>query len=351
MEDTPRRTTAGRGGRWAIALTGVAVLTVATAAAALTDRVPLAVALLALLTGGLGLLVLQRLKVLQDRLAGIGAGTAKKMSTVVAAAGRADKAAQRTLAAVEQERAGAATRHKRVDAVLSSLRHQVNHDAINLSRAQMREVEGLHQLFGRFRPRAPMPSSGQWALNPTDLLALLHLVEQRRPAVVVELGSGTSSIWIGYALEKLGGRLISIDHEPEYADRTRRMVAAHGLQTVVEVRDAPLRPIEVRDEPYDWYDVDALADVDGIDLLVVDGPPGSTGPMSRYPALDMLRHKLSRTAAVFLDDLSRADEQETLRRWAEENPGMTVEPVLIGQHGLLSYTRVGAPGQRMVDVL
>jgi predicted O-methyltransferase YrrM len=344
MEDTPRRGNAGR--RWAIAVAGVAVLTAATTAAALIDRLPLAVTLLALLTGGLGLLVLQRLKVLQDRI-GV---TTRKMAGTAEAAGRADRAAQRTLAAIEQERGAAATRHKRVDAVLSALRNQVNHDAVNLSRAQMREVEGLHQLFGAFAPRAPMPSTGQWALNPTDLLALLHVIEQRRPSVVVELGSGTSSIWMGYALERLGGRLISIDHEPQYADKTRGMVEAHGLGAVVEVRDAPLRPVQVRGARFDWYDVDALADVDDIDLLVVDGPPGSTGPLSRYPAVDMLRHKLSRTATVFLDDLSREDEQVTLRRWAEENPGMTHQPTLIGQHGLLSYVRAGTPEQRTVEV-
>ena len=343
---TPRRGIAGPGRRWMIAVAGVAVLTAGTAVAALTDRLPLAVALLALLTGGLGLLILHRLKVLSDRLG----STAERSAKAAEAARRADRAAQRTLAATEQERGIAATRHKRVDAVLSSLRHQVNHDAINLSRQQMREVEGLHQLYGGFTPRAPMPSSGQWALNPTDLLALLHVIEQRRPAVVVELGSGTSSIWIGYALQRFGGRLISIDHDPQYAGKTRGMVAAHGLGAVVEVRDAPLRPIEVRGTSFDWYDVAALADVDGIDLLVVDGPPGSTGPMSRYPAVDMLRHKLSRTAAVFLDDLSRSDEQETLQRWIEENPGLTLQPTLIGQHGLLSYTRVGTPEQRTVEV-
>src|SRR5215212_4861509 len=121
---TPRRGIAGPGRRWVIAVAGVAVLTAGTATAGLTDRLPLALALLALLTGGLGLLVLHRLKVLSDRLG----STAAKSAKAAEAAGRADRATQRTLAATEQERGAAAARHKRIDAVLSSLRNQVNHD-------------------------------------------------------------------------------------------------------------------------------------------------------------------------------------------------------------------------------
>jgi predicted O-methyltransferase YrrM len=337
------------GSKRGAAFAAVAVLTITIAGTALSGRTAPAVALLGLLAGGIGLLVVQGLWQLRQQLNRIGeqnARTAKRVGAAVTAVERADRNVQRVLAGADKDRAMATARHKRVDTVLGSLRHQVNHDAINLQRAQQRELEGLHQLFGDFTPRAPMPSSGQWALNPTDLLALLHLVERRRPAVVVELGSGTSTIWIAYALERLGGRLISLDHERTYADRTRAMLHAHGLEAVAEVRDAPLRRITVQGTEFDWYDTDALDDVDGIDLLLVDGPPGSVGPMSRYPALEVLRGKLSPGATVVLDDISRDDEQETLRRWAAEHPGAGIEPTLIGQHGVLSFARPTAPGQR-----
>jgi predicted O-methyltransferase YrrM len=253
----------------------------------------------------------------------------------------------RITAALRKERDTATARYKRHDRILGALRHQVNHDAITLQRAQTRELECLHQLYADFLPRAPMPASGQWALNPSDLLALLHLIEQRRPRVVLELGSGTSTVWIAYALERLGGRLISLDHDPSYAEQTRTMLHAHGLAGVAEIRDAPLRAIEVRGDAFDWYDAGALTGVDKVDLLLVDGPPGSTGPMSRYPALDMVRDKLSRHATVVLDDISRDDERETLRRWAEEDSRLRIEPALVGQHGVLSYARVAtAPAQR-----
>jgi predicted O-methyltransferase YrrM len=271
--------------------------------------------LVALLVAGLGRMVLRRL----DRIA----------------------------AAMDEDRATATARYKRHDRILGALRTQVNHDAINLLRAQARELEGLHQLYAGFQPRAPMPSSGQWALNPTDLLAVLHLIEQRRPRLVLELGSGTSTVWIAYALERVGGRLISLDHDPGYAEQTRTMLGAHGLTGVAEVRNAPLCPVEIRGTAFEWYDPAALTGVADVDLLLVDGPPGSTGPMSRYPALDMLRGKLSRHATVVLDDIGRDDEQETLRRWADEDDRLRIEPTLIGQHGILSYPRSAtAPIQR-----
>jgi predicted O-methyltransferase YrrM len=262
-----------------------------------------------------------------------------------AVAARLDRVEQ-ALAGSEQDRAATAEVLRRLDTRLGGLRTQVKKDAINLQRAQMREIEGLHQLFAGFTPRAPMPPSGQWALNPTDLLALLHLVQRRRPALVVELGSGTSTVWLAYALERIGGRIVSLDHEPAYAQKTRDLLRAHGLDAIAEVRDAPLKPITVGDADFNWYDVNALADLDGIDLLLVDGPPGSIGPLSRFPALSVLRLRLAPGATVVLDDLSRADEQETLRRWAAEDPTLTVEPTLTGQHGVLSCARATTPTQR-----
>jgi predicted O-methyltransferase YrrM len=257
---------------------------------------------------------------------------------------RIDRAVTERFTRVDQT---VADRFGRVDTKLRALRGQVEHDAIKLQRGNMRELEGLHQLFSGFTPRAPMPPTGHWALNPTDLLALLHLVERRQPTVVVELGSGTSTVWMAYAVERYGGKIISLDHDPEFAERTRTMLRTHGLDAVAEVRDAALRPVTVGDTAFDWYDLTALSDVDAIDLLLVDGPPGSTGPMSRYPALPLLRARLAAGATVVLDDTSRADEQETLRRWLAEDASMVAEPVTVGQHAVLSYARRRAPAQRI----
>src|SRR5687768_2537817 len=120
------------------------------------------------------------------------------------------------------------------------------------------------------------------------------------------------------------------------------MLAAHGLNAVAEVRDAPLRELTTNGKTYQWYDVDKLADLTGIDLLLVDGPPAATGPDARYPALSVLAERLAGTATVVLDDANREDERDAVRRWTEEVPGLTEERVLLGRHAVLAYSRTGA---------
>ncbi|MEU8613626.1 class I SAM-dependent methyltransferase [Actinoplanes sp. NPDC048791] len=250
---------------------------------------------------------------------------------------------RRVVATVEKERLTAGDRHQELTRTVTRGLRQSGHGTDLLLRAQSREIEALVQLFQQFTPRAPMPSSGDFALNPTDLLELLHLVRLRQPRLVVELGSGTSSVWLAYALEQYGGKLVSLDHDPDYARQTRTMLAAHGLNAVAEVREAPLRELTVNGKTYQWYDADKLTDLTGIDLLLVDGPPAATGPDARYPALSVLAGRLAGTATVVLDDANREDERDAVRRWTEEVPGLTEERVLLGRHAVLAYSRTGAP--------
>ncbi|HET9516862.1 MAG TPA: class I SAM-dependent methyltransferase [Actinoplanes sp.] len=256
---------------------------------------------------------------------------------------------RRLLAAVEKQGVAAAERHQALLATMERSLRRSTLEVTRLQRDQTREVEALLQLFRDAAPRAPMPSSGRWALNPTDLLGILFLIEQQKPSLVLELGSGTSSVWIAYALEKFGGRLVSIDHEAEFAGRTRTLLAVHGLDHVAEVRDTPLRTVDVDGTEFNWYDVDGLADVDGVDLMLVDGPPGSVGPLARYPAMHLLGRKLSGTATVILDDANRQDEQDVLDRWEAEFPGLRRGPQIVGQHVVLAYTRAGAPRARTAE--
>lgn len=248
---------------------------------------------------------------------------------------RAEQAHRRVVAAVEAERLSASDRQR---ALLGTLEGSASGMA-RLQRDQTREVEALLQLFRRFEPRAPMPSSGRWALNATDLLELLFLVDRTQSRLVLELGSGTSSIWLAYALEKMDGRLVSLDHDAEFAARARWLLELHDLGRVAEVRHAPLRPLRIDGQEFTWYDADALSGVRDVDLLLVDGPPGSTGPDARYPALPVLEHRLSATATIVLDDADRPDEKNVLRRWTDAIAGLSRQREILGHQAVLTYSR------------
>ncbi len=208
-------------------------------------------------------------------------------------------------------------------------------------RDQTREVEALFQLFSKVSPRQPMPSSGRWALDATGLLNLYSLIERNRPRVVVELGSGTSTVWLGYALDAVGtGRLVSVDHLEEFAEHARAAVALHGSATRTEVRHAPLTNLELGDEEFAWYDPECLADIERIDMLIVDGPPKVTGPHARYPALPILRERLADGALIVLDDTDRSSEQKIVDRWLQTTPGLRREPVVVGEQAVLRFWRM-----------
>ena len=69
----------------------------------------------------------------------------------------------------------------------------------------------------------------------------------------------------------------------------------------------------------------AWEDLTGIDLLFVDGPPATTGPQARYPAMPLLSGSLSPAATAVLDDLVVPDMQEVLRLWLDAYPEFSCE--------------------------
>ena len=312
---------------------GAAVLCAAVAGTALTGHFGAALTVLAVFFAGLlgGMLLLAR------RLTGLATANRKSqhdLRTILEVTQR------RMLGAVEELLLNAGDRHRELTDRLAAQQKSAAHGTDHLLRAQTREVEALLQLFHDFEPRAPMPSSGGFALNPTDLLDLLHLVRTRKPRLVVELGSGTSTVWMAYLMQQIGGKLISLDHDHGYAEKTRAALAQHGLTEVAEVRDAPLRPVVLDGRTFPWYDVDALADLHGIDLLVIDGPPEKTGPDARYPAMRVLEKQLADAATILFDDAHREAERAALEKWVETIEGLTQEGEALGRHAVLSYRRI-----------
>ena len=84
------------------------------------------------------------------------------------------------------------------------------------------ETQGLVQLSGLNQPY-PMPFGGSWALTPDAAAILASEIAIRRPNTIIELGSGVSTVMVGRLLKQMGcGRLVSLDHDPGWAEETRR---------------------------------------------------------------------------------------------------------------------------------
>jgi predicted O-methyltransferase YrrM len=189
-------------------------------------------------------------------------------------------------------------------------------------RQTFRQFEALQNLNAVLPTSELLPATRGWAASPDLLVVLVDLVITGRPSLVVECGSGGSTLWLALAMRrfKIDGRIIALEHDPVFAGTTRDFLARHDVGDLAEVRDAPLETYTLGDETYSWYTRRAWEDLAGIDLLFVDGPPAATGRQARYPAMPLLSGSLSPAAAVVLDDLVVPDMQEVLRLWLEAHP-------------------------------
>jgi predicted O-methyltransferase YrrM len=271
----------------------VGVLSAGVAVASVVGEAAVATCLLALLLAA----VLAGVIHLSRRIGGVNRATQGSLRDLTRAV---EQAQRRVLASVERERLAAGDRHQELTESLARTERLTGRGAELLLREQTREIEALVQLFQQVTPRAPMPAGGP--LNPTDLLGLVHVAGSRAPRLTVMLGSGPSTVWLGYALQGIGGRLVAVDHDAPRAEEVRGMLAEHGL-TAVEVRAASLAELSVEGRAVDWYDVDALDGLRDIDLLVVDGTiaPGAPDPLA--PALHVLGRRLAGEAAVVVDEV------------------------------------------------
>jgi Methyltransferase domain len=167
-----------------------------------------------------------------------------------------------------------------------------------------------------------------WAMRPTAIALLVAEVERGRRNVV-ELGSGVSTIVLARAAHEPGARVVSIEHDRDWAAEVRRLLRRERLEAA-EVIDVPLAPLDpakvaVPSEPAlrapgDWYGLEALHEACPyrIDLLIVDGPPADRSPdvLVRAPALAALEGRLAEDCTVALDDVGRRAEKRTAELWA-----------------------------------
>lgn len=165
-----------------------------------------------------------------------------------------------------------------------------------------------------------LPYDPLWSAAPDFLERIVEHVLETKPQTIVECSSGATTLLLARCCVINGqGRVWSLENGPEFAAATRRELERLGLAHRATVIDAPLVHGETGGRNFLWYDRAALT-VDGIDMLVIDGPPGFIQPLSRYPALPRLHDRLAPSATIFLDDAARPDEREIVAMWLEAFP-------------------------------
>jgi predicted O-methyltransferase YrrM len=208
---------------------------------------------------------------------------------------------------------------REVVALVAAATGIVSWQLTSLLHAQQRRavsIEDHQTLLATMGPDARPPLFDGWAIAP-DFGRLLLEQLGRRPRVVVECGSGASTLVIAAALRaNRFGKLYSLEHDPAFADDTRSALEDRGLHEQAEVLTAPLISQTFDAGEVSWYDERAIAKVTGpIDLLVVDGPP-PLSPRSRWPALEVFHPMLASHACVLLDDGRRRAERRAAIHWA-----------------------------------
>lgn len=198
----------------------------------------------------------------------------------------------------------------------------------------------------------PFPEQG-FSITGEEAAFFYHLVRRQRPKLIVELGCGSSTILFAAAQRATcDGRVISVEHDREHAERTRALLAQAELADRAEVVFAPLVDRRLNGRSFQWYDLDRrfAALSEKIDLLFVDGPPGKVQSLSRYPALPVLLPHLAPRATVIVDDGQREDEIEMVEMWRElDGVSFTREALDFLPHAPLVLTM--APAESRVTEL
>lgn len=206
--------------------------------------------------------------------------------------------------------------HSKVSKSSAALMRDIQKSSAENKKCSMisyRQAEAFIQLTNLLDFKAAIPPTRSWAASPDLLLTIAEIIKKSKPGLVVELGSGVSTL----VSAKSGARkVVSIDNSDEWGSKTVALLKEHRVRGV-DVRIAPLQPYANGSE---WYDVSIIKDLKKIDVLIIDGPPGSKNPEARYPALQQFKDKLSSAAIVIIDDVHREGERKLAEDFAKALP-------------------------------
>jgi hypothetical protein len=164
-------------------------------------------------------------------------------------------------------------------------------------------------------------------LRANAMRRVAEIVAELRPRLVLELGSGSSTVLLARQCASLGSeeRIVSVEESQIFAARTRRLLRRHNLLDRVSIVVSPV----VRTRIGHWlgycYEMPEAGIASAIageraELALIDGPMSAWTMRGdcRYGTLPLIRRWLTDDAIVIVDDASRRRERDIIERWTTE---------------------------------
>lgn len=194
----------------------------------------------------------------------------------------------------------------------------------------VRQIENFISV-DRFLNEGRKPLSfHDWPISPDIALYLLNKLLEEEFDLIIELGSGTSTVLISKTLQQLKRtktKFYSFEHNEKYKAKTLKSLSEVG-EEYFNVVHAPLSMIEIDNCDYHYYSIpdEIFSYLNSLKInkyfkamILVDGPPGGLNALARLPALyvfsDIIKNSNS---TVVIDDANRIDEKKILDIWKEE---------------------------------
>lgn len=143
------------------------------------------------------------------------------------------------------------------------------------------------------------------AANYSLLYLVLRIFRELQPKSVLDIGAGqTSILWSRLFGAGQADRILTIEHDPEWAAHIGARIGHEILVSPLEMRREGERTVST----YDWAAIRARGP---FDVILCDGPPG-TAQWSRYGVISLVDETLPADFVIVMDDAERDGETQTV---------------------------------------
>jgi len=185
--------------------------------------------------------------------------------------------------------------------------------------AEYGQIESLFAIYNLLRIDSILPPFRGWAISPDFASIILKKIRNNKIDQIIECGSGVSTIIICYLMKQRGsGHLYTLEHDIEYAEKTRQQLVNNNLADFATIMVSELVPHTINGVVWNWYDISNIKTDQKFDMLIVDGPPFQIQANSRYPAIPLLNKHLNKNAIVLIDDCKRDEDKSVVKQWISE---------------------------------